>query len=238
MAEYKINEGSKKDILHKQRLKSLPLIIVAVAAGFVIAYHQNPDKKLFIMTLPIVLVIAGIAIFTGMKFGSKIFKETQVDIVIRMENGIFTMLKGGSVLISFTKEQISKIEQRRDKSIKILLKDKNRISLSDKIENHDALIAELSCLHNIDLIENEKTPNRRTLATMAMALTTVALMLIFYMTTDKITMVATGSVLIMVLLVSAMIIFTNKHVDKRIKYNTAFIFLVILMIISRILSAL
>ena len=232
MAEYKIKEEDKKTILRKHLLKILPFSIIAVITGFGISFYQMGNVKLFITIIFPALIIVGIAVLIGLKFGLKIFKENHIDIVFKIENNIFTILKNGKGFVTFDKEKVNKIEQYKDKSICIFLKDKNKIALNDKIENYDNLIDEIKNIHQIIPVEIKNKNNLYKFSALIM----LALMAMFYINTNKKIIIITGIIINIILLFSFIKIFFNKYTDKKIKLCMLVVFLVIFDILKRILE--
>jgi hypothetical protein len=232
MAEYKISKEHKKPIIKKHILKIVPILIIAMIVGMGISFYQLNNSKIFFMIILPTLVICGLAVFIGLKFGLKIFRETHVDILIKIENNIFTLIKNGKEFISFNNEKINKIEQYKNKPITIFLNDKNKIVLTEELENYDKLINELNNIHEINIVENKKQNKWYYF----LALIMLALMGIFYISGDRITTIITGSIIIIVLLISFIKIFFNKYTDKRLKLCMLVVFLVIFDIVQKILS--
>jgi hypothetical protein len=232
MAEYKIGEEHKKPIVKRQILRTVPLLIIAVIVGMGISFYQLNNLKLFFMIVFPALILCGLAVFIGLKFGLNIYKETQVDILIKIENNIFTMIKNGKEFISFNNGKINKIEQYKNKSITIFLNDKNKIMLTEKFENYDALFNELNNIHEINIVENKKQNKLYYLLAFIM----IALTGIFYINVGRITTIITGSIVIIVLSVSFIKIFFNKYTDKRLKLCMLVVFIVIFDIVQKMLN--
>jgi flagellar biosynthesis protein FliQ len=129
MAEYRLIENNKKNLLNKKLAKSLPLIIVAVLAGMGISFFQIAqiynNHTFKIVILPTLLICVG-AIFVGLKFGLKIYKENYLDIVYFIENNLLKVTKKGKDIISATKDDINKIEEYKDETIIIFFKNKQK----------------------------------------------------------------------------------------------------------------
>jgi hypothetical protein len=234
MAEYKIKEEDKKVILKKHLLKTLPILIIAIIFGMVISFFQINDTNLFLKIIIPVILLAGLSLFVGLKFGLKLYKENHVNIIYKIENNIFTILKNGKDFITVDKEKINKIEQYKDKSIIIFLKDKNKIMLNDKIENYDNLIEEIKNINQILFVENKKPSNLHIISAVLM----LALMAAFYISPNRLIMISSGLIICIILLISFIRIIFNKYVDKKIKLCMIAVFFVIYEIIQKILLVL
>jgi hypothetical protein len=232
MAEYRIKEADRKSILKEQLLKRLPLLIIAMIAGFAISFYQIDNIKLFFIIILPVIIITGIAVLIGLKLGLKIYKDNHINIIFKVDNNIFTVLKNGKAHITLDKEKINKIEQYKDKSIIIFLKDKNKIMLNDKIENYDNLIDELKNIHPIISVENKKANSLYRFAALIM----IALMAVFYISANRIIIIITGIIICITLLYSFIKTVFNKYTDKKIKLCMMVVFFVIYEIIIRILE--
>jgi len=232
MTEYRIKEDDKRTILKKHLLRILPFSIIAIMAGFVISFYQIGNVKLFVTIIFPALIIAGIAVLIGLKFGLKIYKENHIDIIFKIDNNIFTILKNGKEFITFDKDKIDKIEQYKDKSLIIFLIDKNKIMLNDKIENYDNLIGEINNIHPITYIENKKS----NIFIKYSAIIMIALMVMFYISTNRIIIIVTGIIICIILIYAFIKIFFNKYTDKKIKLCILMVLLVIYDIIKKILE--
>jgi hypothetical protein len=234
MTEYRIKEDNKKTILKKHLLRMLPFSIIAVIVGFGISFYQIGNAKLFVTIIFPALVIVGIAVLIGLKLGLKIYKENHIDIILKIDNNIFTILKNGKEFITFDKDKINKIEQYKNKSIIIFLIDKNKIILDDNIENYDNLINEIENIHPITYIENKKSNKFNKFYALIM----IALMIMFYISTNRIIIIITGIIISIILIYAFIKIFFNKYTDKKIKLCIIVVLLVIYDIIKKILEIL
>jgi hypothetical protein len=234
MAEYKIKEEDKKVILKKHLLKTMPILFIAIIFGMVISFYQIGDANLIFKIIIPVILLAGVGVFIGLKFGLKIYKENHVNIIYKTENNIFTVIKNGKEFITIDKEKINKIEQYKDKSIIIFLNDKNKIILNDKIENYDNLIEELKNIHQITFTENKKPGYLNIISAVIM----LALMAVFYLSSDILIFIASGILICIILLFSFIRIVFNKYIDKKIKICMIAVFFVIYDIIQKILQVL
>jgi hypothetical protein len=234
MAEYKIKEEDKKVIIKKHLLKTMPILFIAIIFGMGISFFQIDDANLFLKIIIPVLLLAGIGGFIGLKFGLKIYKENHVNIIYKIENNIFTVLKNGKDFITFDKEKINKIEQYKDKSIIIFLKDKNKVILTDKFENYENLIEELKNIQQITFVENKKPGKLNIINAVIM----LALMAVFYLYPNKLIFIISGILICIILLFSFIRIVFNKYIDKKIKICMIAVFFVIYDIIEKILAVL
>jgi hypothetical protein len=232
MIEYRIKEEDKKTILKKYLFRILPFSIIAIIAGFGISFYQIGNVKLFITIIFPALILTGIAVLIGLKIGFKIYKESHIDIIFRIDNNIFTILKNGKEFITFDKDKINKIEQYKNKSLIIFLTDKNEIMLNDNIENYDNLINEIKDIHPITYIENKKSNKFNKFYALIM----IALMVMFYIGTNRIIIIITGVIISIILLYAFIKIFFNKYTDKKIKLCIIMVLLVIYDIIKKILE--
>jgi hypothetical protein len=235
MAEYKIKEEEKKTILKKHLLRILPFLIIILIVCIGVSFYQINNVKLFIIIIFPTILLCCIASLVGFKFGLKIYKQNHIDIIFKIDNNIFTIIKNGKDFVTFDKEKIQKIEQYKDKSINISLIDKNKILLSDNIENYDNLIKELKNIHPIIYTETKKSNN---LYKYGLLIIIMALMSVFYISTNKIMIISTGVIISIFLLFAFIKIFFNKYTDKKIKFAYMAVFIVIYQIIMKILEIL
>jgi len=237
MAEYRIIENNKKNLLNKKMLKSLPLIIVAVLAGIGISFFQvtqNYNSHIFlIVILPTLLICAG-AIFIGLKFGLKIYKENYLDIVFSIENNVLKITKKGKDIISATRDNINKIEEYNDEAIIIFLKNRQKIILNKNIENYNNMKSELNEIFEISKID--KKPNN--IFYIILSLGIIILYIVFSLSADKTIVILSGILIIGIVIFSIVKTLLDKSVDKRIKIMLLVAIILLVDIIEKIIGVL
>jgi hypothetical protein len=237
MAEYRIIENNKKNLLNKKMLKSLPLIIVAVLAGIGISVFQvtqNYNSHIFlIVILPTLLICAG-AIFIGLKFGLKIYKENYLDIVFSIENNVLKITKKGKDIIFATRDNINKIEEYNDEAIIIFLKNRQRIILNKNIENYNNMKSELNEIFEISKID--KKPNN--IFYIILSLGIIILYIVFSLSADKTIVILSGILIVGIVIFSIVKTLLDKSVDKRIKIMLLVAIILLVDIIEKIIGVL
>ena len=237
MAEYRLIEDNKKNLLNKKMVKSLPLIIVAVLAGMGISFFQitqTYNSHLFlIVILPTLLICTG-AIFIGLKFGLKIYKENHLDIVFSIENNVLKITKKGKDIMSATKDNINKIEEYNDETIIISLKNKQKIILNKNIENYDNMKLELSEIFEIS--RTDKKPNNIFYTIVSLGI--IILYIVFSLSVDKVIIILSGVLIVGIIIFSIVKTLLDKSVDKRIKIMFLVAIILLADIIEKIIEVL
>jgi hypothetical protein len=237
MAEYRLIENNKKNLLNKKMVKSLPLIIVAVLAGMGISFFQITqvyNSNIFlIVILPTLLICAG-AVFIGLKFGLKIYKENHLDIVFSIENNVLKIIKKGKDIISVTRDNINKIEEYNDETIIIFFKNKQRIILNKNIENYNNMKLELNEIFEIS--KADKKPNN--IFYIILSLGIIILYTVFSLSTDKAIVILSGVLIVGIVIFSVAKTLLDKSVDKRIKIMFLIAIILLVDIIKKIIEVL
>jgi hypothetical protein len=238
MAEYRLIENNKKNLLNKKMVKSLPLIIVAVLAGMGISFFQitqNYNSNILLIVILTTLLICIGAIFIGLKFGLKIYRENHLDIVFYIENNLLKITKKGKDIVSAAKDNINKIEEYSDETIIIFLKNKQKIILNKNIENYNNMKLELNEIFEISKID--KNPNNNILYTI-LSLGIIILYIIFSLSIDKTIVISSGVLIIGIVLFSIVKTLLDKSVDKRIKIMFLVAIILLVDIIRKIIEVL
>jgi hypothetical protein len=237
MAEYRIIENNKKNLLNKKMVKSLPLIIVAVLAGMGISFFQIAqiyNNHIFlIVILPTLLICVG-AIFIGLKFGLKIYKENHLDIVFSIENNLLKITKKGKDIIYATKDNINKIEEYNDEAIIIFLKNKQKIILNKNIENYNNMKLELNEISEISKVN--KKPNNIFYTILSLGI--IILYIVFSLSVDKTIIILSGVLIVGIIIFSIVKTLLDKSVDKRIKIMFLIAIILLVDIIKKIIEVL
>jgi uncharacterized protein YsxB (DUF464 family) len=237
MAEYRLIENNKKNLLNKKMLKSLPLIIIAVLAGMGISFFQiaqSYNSHIFlIVILPTLLICAG-ATFIGLKFGLKIYKENHLDVVFSIEDSFLKIIRKGRDIISASKEEINKIEEYNDETIIIFLKNKQKIILNKNIENYNNMKSELNEFFEIS--KKDKKPNNSFYTILSLGI--IILYIVFCLSADKAIVILSGVLVVGIVIFSIVKTLLDKSVDKRIKIMFLIAIILLADIIKRIIEVL
>jgi hypothetical protein len=237
MAEYRLIENNKKNLLNKRMAKSLTLIIVAILAGMGISFFQISQdfnsNILLIVILPTLLICAG-AVFIGLKLGLKIYKENHLDIVFSIENNFLKIIKKGKDIISITKDNIKKIEEYNDEAIIILLKNRQKIILNKNIENYNNMKLELNEIFEIN--KTDKKPNN--IFYVILSLGIIILYTVFSLSADRTIVILFGVLIVGIVIFSVVKTILDKFVDKRIKIMLLIAILLLVDIIEKIIKVL
>jgi chromate transport protein ChrA len=235
MAEYKLIEDNKRNILKKRMFKSLPLIIIAVIAGLGISFSQMAqigNSNIFILIILLALLICAGAVFVGLKIGLKIYKENHLDIIFSIKNRNLKIIKRNKEIISATEDNIKKIEEYSDGSIIVFLKNNQRIMLNKNIENYTDLKIELNEI--IQINKSDKKPKNIIYTITSLGI--IILYIIFSLGKNKMLIISSGLLIIGIILFSLIKTVTDKSVDKRIKITFLVALILVFDIVAKIIA--
>lgn len=237
MATYSIIEEKKPAIIRASIKRLVLLCSIGIFAGTgivlvpMILAGKNSLLYIFIIYLA-ALILAGIAAFIGARKGLKRYREN-LNIQYRIDSGHFSIVRDGNAITDFTHGDIKKINRYKDGSIEIFLnKNPGRIIIRNYIEKYDEMISEINGIFPITDTGKKQNPVLTIAATVLM----LSLLCTFYLASNRYLMLAAGSLLILGLLVCFIEIVTNKMVDKKTKRTSLVIFLMILVIITRMFN--
>jgi len=238
MEQFKIRQNGFGEIKRGILISSVPLLLLAAAAGFAIVYFntsgQESEATVFIIMIPLILIIMGISLYRGIKRQKTIFESYK----LTLDNAGITREQCHIPLISIPFAEISKIYKTpKGGFIVIGNSAANAIGIPSQIENIEKLEQLLSSIK--DISDNNKVPFFQKHAkafSILLPLVTIGLILIVYLGKNKIIVGVCGVILIVFLAYSFIAIQRDKNIDTRIKRGAWWLIPVFISIIVIIIN--
>ena len=237
MQQFKIRPNGFSEIKKGILARTIPLSLLAVSAGLVIAHFgvkgQESEATIFIIMIPLILIIMGLSLYRGIKRQKTIFESYKLTI----DNDGITREQCHIPTISIPFAEVSKIYKTPKGGFVVIGNSKaNAIRIPSQIENLEKLEQLLSGIK--DISGNGKAPFFQKHArafSILLPLVTIGLMLIVYLGENKITVGVCGAILIIFLAYAFIKIQKDKNIDTRVKKGAWWMILVFISIITIII---
>ncbi|MDF2869222.1 MAG: hypothetical protein K0R05_797 [Anaerocolumna sp.] len=232
MKEYKLSENHIKLKKRKSVLLALPIILIAILSGLIVGSYENGFQELIIV-LPMVLILIVIAVIIGLKFGNRINNDTLTSYRIELYENKIIKYQKNIPTIEIEQIEVISITEYTNKGIMINSENKAKnIFVPVFTEEYSEIKESLSVWMNI---KEGKNKNEQLLRNIAGFGTAIGFMVVMLCENPYI-VIPVSIIMIAVLIWSIVTIFRNSHIDRRIKKNTLFVIVPILVILARTLS--
>jgi hypothetical protein len=231
MKQFKIKENGFKEIRKQTLLRTIPITLIAMSVGLVILeYNSVRNITSAVNVYPIVIPILIGTIAFGLYRGLKRQKDIYDTYVLKIdENGI-------------TREQINTpVINLSFKDIKRITKSKNGVIVirGNSIYNSIIVPAQVEDIIGLESILNENCPVpigfskpliQRLL--IPIVLVVLGLWIVTYVSSNKLLVACSGTILTITLIWSVISIQVNKNIDNKTRRSSYWIILVVLSIIG------
>jgi hypothetical protein len=233
MKTFNLNPAGFKAIRKRTLAIGIPLALIAAMAGIYISIvndtSDTTSPNIFPFVIPLLLVAIGIGGFRGMKRQQELWNSYRLIFddhnILRVQNDVPT--------ITINKSEITEITESMHGQIQVKTASRHHfIHVPPAIENREELIAILS---EFGTLRKRETKNNWTIAIPVLSF---VFMVAFFIAKQKAVIISTGIILVFGLLWSFFEIQRSKLVDQKTKRSSWFIFLVLVAIAVRVLTAL
>lgn len=230
MPIFKIRENGFKEIRNKMLFYSIPLLIIAGAAGISISIVNSKQSENTINTLPIVILLiilaSGIGLYRSIKTQKALFESYTLTIT----NTLITREQLHTPTISLYFNDIKEIAKNKNGSFTVKGKEpQDLIAIPRQIDDYPQLEKALQQIRPI--VAKSKVPILEK-SPIITGLATIGLMFCVYTVNNKIIVAITGSALVALLVWSFIKIRSSKNIDSKIKQSVWWILLVIFSVIA------
>lgn len=228
--EFQIKENGFAEIKKAILIKTIPILMLAGGTAIAISYfnssRQSSDVNVLPFMIPILLVVIVNGIFKGLRRQKELFESYKLivneDEIVREQKNTPT--------ISISHNEIKSITKNSKGILTIVGNSKTEIiGVPTQIDNSERLEQLLSQIH---LITNSDKQSFSQKYNVLVTLLTIGLMASVYLSTNKLIVGITGTLLLLILSYSFYEIRTNKNVDKKTKKITWWLILVLISIIA------
>lgn len=232
MKEYKLSENHIKLEKRKSVILALPIILIAILSGLIVGGYENGFQELIIV-LPMAIILIVIAVIIGLKFGNRINNDTLTSYRIELYENKIIKYQKNILTIELEQTEVISITEYTNKGIMINTENKAKnIFVPVFTEEYSEIKESLSVWMNI---KEGKNKNEQLLRNITGFGTAIGFMVVMLFENPYI-VIPVGIIMIAVLIWSIVTIFRNPHIDRRIKKNTLFVIVPILVILARTLS--
>lgn len=235
MTQFRIKENGFKEIRKQTLIRTIPLLLIAMIVGLLI-FEFNPNNKdsSDINVYPIVIPIILGAVFFGVIKGLKRQKSIYDTYTLQFDENGVTREQINTPSISLLFSEITKITKSNQGGLVITGKNlSNLIIIPAQIDNMNIIEALLKENCAIQIAISKPLIQRLNIP---IAIAVLGLMVITYVSTNKILVSVSGILLTSIMIWSFIKIQTNKNIDKKTRRSSYWVILVILSIIGVMIS--
>jgi hypothetical protein len=231
MKQFKIRENGFKEIRKQTIMRAIPMTLIAMLVGLAIfEFNPNSNSTSDINVYPFIIPIIIGALAFGLIKGIKRQKAIYDKYMLTIDDSGITREQGNTPTIRLLFSDITKIAKNNQGGFVITGKSlANSIIVPAQIENLNQFenILNENCSISIGLL---KPMMQRLIIPMVIAV--LGLMAITYISTNKILVSFSGTILTAIMIWSFIKIQTNKNIDKKTRRSSYWVILVICSIIG------
>ena len=230
MQIFKIRQDGFKEIRKKMLLISIPMLLIAGAAGITISTINSKGKENDVNVLPVVIPMVVLALGFGLYRGVNRQKGLFESYTLTINNNLITREQLNTPTISIYFNDIKEIAKHKNGGFSIKGKEaSDLIGIPLQIDNYPTLEAALQQIQ--PLIVKDKASFIEKYQSLA-GLLTIGLMLCVYTVNNKIVVGLTGSALVALMVWSLIQIRTSKNIDRKTKKSIWWVVLVLASVIA------
>lgn len=235
MKEFKIKENGFNEIRKQILVRMIPLVLISATFGLVIIEYNSansghPEVNVLPIVIPIILGAFAYGIFKAVKRQQRIY-ETYV---VKIDDGCVIREQANTPTIKILYTDIKKITKPNQGGIVIVGNNSSNVifvpaQIDDMSGFENTLLANSTVQISLSkpLIQQLMIP---------MVLAIVGLMAVTYISTNKILVTISGTILTAIMIVSFIKIQTNKNIDRKTRRSSYWVIVVILSIIGMVIS--
>ncbi|MEI6062201.1 MAG: hypothetical protein WCR72_15980 [Bacteroidota bacterium] len=237
MKQFKNKKNGFKEIRNQTLIRTIPLLLLAAVGGILISEFNQPNTSASdINILPIMIPIILGALAVGMGIGIKRQKAIYETYELIIDEISVTRSQSNTPTIKILFREIKKITKNNKGGIIITgnnLLDK--IIVPSQIEDIEGFENILQANSPVQISRSKPIIQRLLLP---LVVVQIGLMATVYISTNKLFVAMSGTVLFVFLLGSLIMIQKNKNIDKRTRRSSYWIIVVLLSIIGIMINKL
>lgn len=237
MKQFRIKENGFNEIRKQILVRMIPLVVISASFGLVIVEYNSassgrPDINVFPIVIPIILGAFSYGIYKAVK-RQKLLYETYV---VKFDDDCLIREQANTPTIKILYKDIKKITKPNLGGIVIVGNNSSNVifvpaQIDDMPGFEDALLA--NCTTQISL---SKPLIQKLIIPLVLAI--LALMAVTYISTNKVLVSISGTILTAIMIVSFIKIQTNKNIDRKTRRSSYWVIVVMLSIIGVVISKL
>lgn len=227
---FKIKENGFNEIRNKILYRTIPIGIIAVVGGLSISFFNSNSQSSDVNTLPFVMPIILAALAFGIYKGLRRQKQIFDSFVLTIDDMAITREQDLMPTMSIPIDEIQQIVKSSKGTFVIKGNSPQEvIGIPSQIENSDELESVLSRLKDITISDDKSLFQKYQ---WLLPILTVILMVITYLSTNKLIIGIAGTTLTIGLIYSLVTSQQSKHIDKKTKKSMWLVLIVLLSIIA------
>jgi type III secretory pathway component EscS len=228
--KFKIKENGFDEVRKKVLYRTIPIVIIAAAGGLLISLFNSNGQTTEVNTLPFVIPIIIGALAFGLFKGLNRQKQIFNSFILTIDEIEVTREQALTPAISIPVSEIQQIIKNSKGTFVIKGKSPQEvIGIPSQIENSEALESFLSELKSITVSDDKSFVQKYQ---WVFPLLTVILMVITYLSTNKLLVGITGTTLTIGLIYSFITTQRSKHIDKKTKKSMWLVLIVLFAVIA------
>ena len=225
MEQFKIKEGSFKEIRNAMLAKAIPVSLLTVAGGLAISHFNTNVQQSEINVFPFVIPIVLGALAFGLYRGIKRQKEIYESYVLTIDDNGIKREQLNTPTIAISKADLTEVIVNPNRSITIKGNSSvNVILVPSQVDDYEKLVKALSEMRQISNRSSEPIFQKYRVL---LSILTIALMAAVYISKNKIIVGVSGTVLLAILGYSIFEIRRSKNVDLKTKREMWLVILVV-----------
>ena len=230
MKVFKIRQDGFKEIKKQSLIRTIPIMLIVVAAGIVIGPINSKDKAAEINVLPIFIPVVVAALGFGLYRGISRQKSIFESYTLTITNNLVTREQLNTPVISIYFNDIKEIVKNKNGSFTIKgLNSAGLIGIPAQIDDYSQLETALQQIQPVIIRDKVSLLQKYQSLT---GWVTIGLMLCVYTVNNKIIVGLTGTALVALMSWSFMNIRSSKNIDNKTKRNLWWVLLVIASVIG------
>jgi hypothetical protein len=230
MQVFKFRQDGLKEIRKKVLLRSIPLLLIAVAAGITISTINSKQKENDLNVLPIIIPLIAAALGFGLYRGVNRQKALLESYKLTISNNLVTREQLNTPTISIYFNDIKEIAKHKNGSFTIKGKEAvDLIGIPAQIDDYSRLETALQQIQTI--VVKDKVSFLQKYQSLT-GLVTVGLILCVYTVSNKLIVALTGSAIVALMVWSFIKIQSSKNIDSKTKRSTWLVVLVLASVIA------
>jgi len=230
MKVFKIRQDGFKEIKKQSLIRTIPIMLIVVAAGIVIGPINSKDKAAEINVLPIFIPVVVAALGFGLYRGISRQKSIFESYTLTITNNLVTREQLNTPVISIYFNDIKEIVKNKNGSFTIKgLNSADLIGIPAQIDDYSQLETALQQIQPVIIRDKVSLLQKYQSLT---GWVTIGLMLCVYTVNNKIIVGLTGTALVALMSWSFMNIRSSKNIDNKTKRNLWWVLLVIASVIG------
>ena len=231
MYQFRNKENGFKELRKQVLIKIIPLGLIAVTGGIAMSEINSNNRGNDVNVLPFVIPMALVAMSVGLFLGIKRQKALFESYILTIDENTITRQQDNTPTVSIQKDAISDIIKNVNGSITIKGKDsRDIIGVPAQIENRSELETHLRAFKDITVKSSEHILQKLIIP---LVLIVVGLLAIVNISTHKLLVGVSGTLLLVILIASFIQTQRSKNVDSKTKRSMYFLIFVLINIVGQ-----